>query len=275
MLYELIILADVIWEKDWLQGHKILTETLICYFCLMYNILKTFLPKDFLIKNERFFRKIIYLYHIGNSYQCSICEKKFRKFLLNQRGEKLCPSCGSMPRDRRLFTEFKKEYTGHDIIKLLDFSPSRSLYRRLKKSRNIRYFPTDLSTDFIAEYQYDITKIPVEDDFFDCIFCYHILEHIEDDAKAMSELYRVLKKGGKIFVQTPFKEGDIYEVPDARTDEDRLKYFGQADHVRLYSVNGLAERLEKAGFTVEIKTFDLDENLGSSKKDTVLLLSKN
>ncbi len=242
---------------------------------MLYNTLKKLLPKDFLIKNESFFRKIIYLYYIGNSYQCTICEKKFRKFLLNQREEKLCPSCGSMPRDRRLFSEFKKEYSGKEVIKLLDFSPSRSLYRRVKKVKNIQYFPTDLSTDFIAEYQYDITNIPVEDDFFDYIFCYHILEHIEDDAKAMSELYRVLKKDGKIFVQTPFKEGEIYEVPEAKTDADRLKYFGQADHVRLYSVKGLAERLEKSGFRVTIKTFDQDDNLGSSKKDTVLLLNKN
>jgi len=241
---------------------------------MLYNTLKQLLPKNFLIKNENFFRKIIYLYYVGNSYQCSICEKKFRKFLPNQRGEKLCPSCGSMPRDRRLFTEFKKEYAGNQI-KLLDFSPSRSLYRRLKTTKNIQYFPTDLSTDFIAEYQYDITKIPVEDDFFDYIFCYHILEHIEDDAKAMSELYRVLKKDGKVFVQTPFKEGDIYEVPGAKTDEERLKYFGQVDHVRLYSVKGLAGRLEKAGFTVTVKTFDQDDDLGSSKKDTVLLLNKN
>ncbi|MDP9957774.1 ubiquinone/menaquinone biosynthesis C-methylase UbiE [Epilithonimonas hungarica] len=180
-----------------------------------------------------------------------------------------------MPRDRRLFAEFKKEYSGKNVIKLLDFSPSRSLYRRLKKSKNIQYFPTDLSTDFIAEYQYDITDIPVEEGFFDYIFCYHILEHIEDDAKAMSELYRVLKDDGKVFVQTPFKEGEIYEVPEAKTDEDRLKYFGQADHVRLYSVRGLAERLEKAGFIVTIKTFDQDNDLGSSKKDTILLLKKN
>ncbi|WP_027383657.1 methyltransferase domain-containing protein [Epilithonimonas caeni] len=239
-----------------------------------YNTIKRILPKDFLIKNETFFRKIIYLYYIGNSYHCPICDKSFRKFLLNQRGEKLCPSCGSMPRDRRLFSEFKKEYSGKNVIKLLDFSPSRSLYRRLKKSKNIQYFPTDLSTDFIAEYQYDITDIPVEEGFFDYIFCYHILEHIENDAKAMSELYRVLKDDGKVFVQTPFKEGEIYEVPEAKTDEDRLKYFGQADHVRLYSVKGLAERLEKAGFTVTIKTFDQDDGLGSSKKDTILLLNK-
>lgn len=241
----------------------------------MYNKLKKILPKDFLIKNELFFRKLICVFYFGNSNQCTICDKKIRKFLLNQRGEKLCPSCGSMPRDRRLFAEFKKEISGQKEIKLLDFSPSRSLYRQLKKTKNIQYFPTDLSTDFISEYQYDITKIPKEDHFFDFIFCYHILEHIDEDAKAMNELYRVLKNKGKAFVQTPFIEGEIYENPEIKTEEDRLEYFGQKDHVRIYSVNGLAERLQNAGFNVQIKVFNEDNYFGLRQEETILLLTKN
>ncbi|PZU89414.1 MAG: SAM-dependent methyltransferase [Chryseobacterium sp.] len=241
---------------------------------MLYNSLKKIFPKNFLIKNELFFRRFVYLFYIGNSHQCTICEKKFRTFLLNQRNEKLCPSCGSMPRDRRLFFEFKKTFSGGNTISLLDFSPSRSLYRKIKQIKNINYFPTDLSSDFISEYQYDITKIPVKDQSFDYIFCYHILEHIEEDSKAMSELYRVLKDDGKIFVQTPFKEGGIYENSDVKTNADRLKHFGQEDHVRIYSVNGLADRLKKAGFYVAVNTFDKDEFFGLSKNETVLLLSK-
>ncbi|MCD9856133.1 class I SAM-dependent methyltransferase [Epilithonimonas sp. JDS] len=180
-----------------------------------------------------------------------------------------------MPRDRRLITEFKKEIPAKENIRLLDFSPSRSLYRKLKREKNIQYYPTDLSTDFISEYQYDITKIPVENQFFDCIFCYHILEHIEEDGKAMLELHRVLKENGKVFVQTPFIKGEIYEDPKVKTEEDRLKYFGQKDHVRIYSVEGLAGRLEKAGFKVQIKIFDEDDYLGLRPNETQLLLTKN
>ena len=241
----------------------------------MYNLLKTFLPKDFLIRNEMLIRKFIYIYYFGNAYRCSVCGKKFRKFLLNQRGEKLCPNCGSLPRDRRLFSEFKKEYDGKKGINLLDFSPSRSLFRTMKSINNINYFPTDFSNDFIAEYKFDITKIPIEDSFFDCIFCYHILEHIPEDHKAMSELYRVLKPGGKAFIQTPFNSGEeIYEVAGVDTDAERLKYYGQEDHVRIYSVKGLEQRLEKAGFLVTVHHFDDGEAFGASKKETILIVKK-
>lgn len=242
---------------------------------MLYNKLKKIFPKDFLIKNELFFRRFIYVFYRGTSHKCTICEKQFRQFLLNQRGEKLCPSCGSMPRDRRLFAEFKKEFSGNNAVKLLDFSPSRSLYRKLKKTNEIEYFPTDLSTDFISEYQYDITKIPTTDQFFDFLFCYHILEHIDDDALAMRELQRVLKKDGIAFVQTPFQHGDIYENAEIKTEAERLKHFGQEDHVRIYSVRGLADRLEKSGFKVDVKTFDADEYYGLSGNETILFLRKN
>ncbi|WP_379966020.1 class I SAM-dependent methyltransferase [Epilithonimonas sp. UC225_85] len=180
-----------------------------------------------------------------------------------------------MPRDRRLFQQFKKEFLGNTDIRLLDFSPSRSLYRKIKQTKKIQYFPTDLSDDFIAEYHYDITEIPVEDNYFDSIFCYHILEHIEQDKKAISELYRVLKKGGKAFVQTPFKEGDIFENPDFKTEEQRLEHFGQKDHVRIYSVSGLEKRLLEAGFEVSVNRFDEDNYYGLNKNERVLLISKN
>ena len=49
----------------------------------------------------------------------------------------------------------------------------------------------------------NITKLPLEDDYFDLIICNHVLEHIENDEDAIKELYRVLKKDGKAILQVP------------------------------------------------------------------------
>lgn len=244
----------------------------------MYNQIKKFLsriiPKDVLIKNEPTIRKVMYLFYKGSKHECNICEKKNRKFVLNQRGEKLCPNCGSMPRDRRLFMEFEKQKPNKESFRLLDFSPSRSLYRKFKSERKINYFPSDLSTNFIAEYQYDITKIPIEDNYFDFIICYHILEHVEKDADAMKELFRVVTENGQILVQTPFKEGNIYEDFSITSPEERLKHFGQDDHVRIYSVEGLKQRLTQVGFKVNTIQFEADEYLGLNKGEIILELTK-
>src|SRR5690606_20358399 len=166
----------------------------------------------------------------------------------------LCPFCGSRSRTRRLYSYLNEK----DLIrgKVLHFSPSRSVYRLLKKKTEITYFSTDFEDEFLADYRYDITQIPLENNFFDLIICYHILEHIEDDKKAMEELCRVLKPSGTCIIQTPYKEGSIYEDFSKKTPEERLEAFGQEDHVRIYSVEGLQKRLIENGFqNVEIKTF--------------------
>ena len=140
---------------------------------------------------------------------------------------------------------------------ILHFSPARPLYRALKSYPGISYYSTDYESEFLATHQYDITNLPVANHFFDRIICYHILEHITNDIKAMQELYRVLKPGGVALIQTPFKEGEISEDPNIMLPEERLAHFGQEDHIRIYSVTGLLNRLKSVGFKqVEVRVFE-------------------
>ncbi|SFA88744.1 Methyltransferase domain-containing protein [Flavobacterium swingsii] len=229
----------------------------------MYQTLKKIISKivskKFLYKNEFFFRNLYALAYSGNSHQCNICEKKLSKFVINQRHELLCPKCGSLGRDRRLWKLLKTDYLKENYT-VLDFSPSRSLSHKLKKENSINYLSTDLSGNFNADFEYDITKIDMSSNTIDLIICYHILEHIDEDLLAMSELFRVLKPNGIAIIQTPFTDGDIYENPLIQSPEERLKHFGQEDHVRIYSEIELKNRLEKTGFDVTIRHFDKIEN---------------
>ncbi|WP_234977637.1 class I SAM-dependent methyltransferase [Flavobacterium cucumis] len=185
----------------------------------------------------------------------------------------LCPNCGSLARDRRLWQILKKHYIKPNI-QILDFSPSRSLYRKWKKEKNVNHIASDLSGDFMADLAYDITQIPEKDNQFDLIICYHILEHVIEDLKAMCELYRVIKANGTVLIQTPFKEGEIYEDYSITSETERLNHFGQEDHVRVYSVEGLKTRLESVGFKVIVKRFEKDAYLGFSENELVILASK-
>lgn len=49
----------------------------------------------------------------------------------------------------------------------------------------------------------DATSMDFEDQTFDFVYSYHSLEHIENPPKALSEIDRVLKKGGGYWVGTP------------------------------------------------------------------------
>lgn len=237
------------------------------------NIIKSILPQKFIFENEMFFRKALYPLYKGNHHECNICHSQLKNFIKLDNGNLLCPICGSLPRSRRLYKILKEDYLKPGFS-VLDFSPSRAIYRTLKNSKKINYFPTDFENEFLADYHFDITQIDSESEKFDLILCYHILEHIDNDTAAMNELYRVLKKDGMALIQTPFKNGEIYENAEVKTPEERLEHFGQEDHVRIYSVEGLVERLKSTGFQAEIKVFEKDNYFGFSDQETIIICKK-
>lgn len=240
------------------------------------NILKSVVPKSFLQQNEERLRYLhASIFYRGNTYQCNVCEHHFSRFIILKNGDKLCPFCGSISRNRLLWHILNTELTLKGRI--LHFSPSRPLFRKLKKMTTVDYTSTDFEDEFLADKKLDITQIDEPDEHFDTIICYHVLEHIIEDAQAIQELFRVLKSGGTTIIQTPFKEGEIYEDFSIVSKADRLKHFDQEDHVRVYSANGLAKRLQLVGFQVDVKNFTQD-NLtnfhGFKKKETVLICQK-
>lgn len=88
----------------------------------------------------------------------------------------------------------------------------------------------------ITDRKINITDINFENNHFDFIIYSHVLEHIRDDRKAMSELFRVLKLGGEVILQVPISKynKETFEEFSIILQGEREKYFGQKDHVRVY-----------------------------------------
>lgn len=244
----------------------------------LYKLLKGLFSHLFspsiLKHNEQHFRRITYFFYKGNSAACNICGVGLRQFVKLDNGRELCPNCGSLPRTRRLY----QVLLDRQLLKgrVLHFSPPKCLRLRFRKYPNIEYISSDYEKEFEATAQYDLTDIPLPDEHFDLLIVFHILEHIEQDVRAMSELFRVLKNGGVGLIQTPFKEGGIYEDPSIKTAADRLHHFGQRDHVRIYSIAGLKKRLESCGFQVTTLDFSESTNnyFGFKEQESILLVTK-
>ena len=94
--------------------------------------------------------------------------------------------------------------------------------------------------------------------------CNHVLEHIPDHNKAISELYRILKKGGILIAQVPidFSKEKTFEDFNITNNKERNKIFGQYDHVRVYGTDFFSF-LNQAGF----KTKSIDYINKISKED--------
>ena len=102
-----------------------------------------------------------------------------------------------------------------------------------------------------ATAQLEITDIPFASGSFDAIYCSHVLEHVENDKRALRELCRVLDKDGWAMLLVPITSDRTFEDPSVTDPQDRLEAFGQEDHVRRYGPD-FADRLREAGFTVEV-----------------------
>jgi SAM-dependent methyltransferase len=100
-----------------------------------------------------------------------------------------------------------------------------------------------------VDVQADVTDLHFPEQRFDMIVCSHVLEHVEEDSKALREIFRVLKHNGWALLQTPFDRcrASSLERPDIDTPALRLKYYQQEDHVRLYGRDIFA-RFLAAGF---------------------------
>ena len=146
-------------------------------------------------------------------------------------------------------------------MRVLHFAPESIFYNLFSSFKDIDYWPVDLNPNIYkgkVRKKVDITDISFVDNSFDLIMCTHVLEHVPDDKKAMSELYRVLKpKTGIAFINVPIYNKPVtLENPEYNTPELRFKYYGKSDHVRAYGLD-YPQRLRAVGFTV--LQFKLDD----------------
>jgi SAM-dependent methyltransferase len=192
----------------------------------------------------------------GLERYCPICEQHFRTFLpagVPRRPDVRCPRCGSRERHRLLWLYLRVRteiFTSRRRLRLLHVAPEPFLARRLARLPTLDYVSGDLSGEGMLRF--DLTRLPFEDDSFDVILCLHVLEHVPDDTQALSELARVLR--GWAILQVPIVGERTVEDPQMTDPDERLRRFGQEDHVRTYG-RDYQSRLRAAGFELEVVDF--------------------
>lgn len=189
----------------------------------------------------------------GSDVNCPICGWTGSSFLRVSYPMKLsdsfiCPSCGSSERHRLVYYILKDTLPKH-ADKTLHFAPEQCIEPWLR-SISKEYLSVDLMSTSAMEHM-DITNLRLGDNKFSLLWCSHVLEHIEDDRKAMAELFRVLRPSGVAVIMVPIYGAMTYENSEIRSPEDRLKHFHQEDHVRLYGLD-IENRLRDIGFEVDV-----------------------
>lgn len=200
---------------------------------------------------------VLTLPYRGTGRLCPVCgraSRRFRPFGISRRKAAQCLHCGALERHRLVWLYL---HTMTDLFdglpkSVLHIAPESCFVARFKELLGDGYLTADLNSRR-AMVRMDITDIRYADRAFDVIYCSHVLEHVLDDRRAMRELFRVLKPGGWAIILVPIHDGPTFEDSSIVVPKERLKAFGQADHVRRYGAD-YVERLREAGFTVSITT---------------------
>ena len=216
------------------------------------------IPRRFLQRVAGWAVPIMGLAYRGRGRECPVCGSRYRRFMpygyVTSREDALCPHCLSLERHRMIWLWLKESsnlFEGYP--RLLHIAPEVSLMRHFKRhyQDNKGYITADLESP-LADLHFDVQNIPLEDEYIDVIICNHLLEHVEDDRRAMAELYRILKKGGWGIMLVP-EDGSrarTFEDDTITDPEERTRIFGQYDHRRIYG-RDYDKRLAEAGFRVE------------------------
>lgn len=218
-------------------------------------------PRSFLQRVAGWAVPVVGLLYIGKGKECPLCGCRRRKFLpygyVSPRENALCPNCLALERHRLLWLWLLRESDlGRGAValpRLLHIAPEVALMRKFRKmysSQPDRYITADLESP-LADMHFDVQQIPMGDGEVDTIICNHILEHVEDDIKALRELYRILRPNGWAVILSPVDlEREHTFEDDTITDaKERTRIFGQYDHRRIYG-RDYVERLAAVGFEV-------------------------
>jgi len=208
--------------------------------------------KPLLRRARNFVKALLFFW---NKRYCPVCENsshRFRPYGRTPREDAQCTHCGALERHRFLwlFLQKKSDLFDGKRKRMLHVAPESCFKPRFEKWLNGDYITADLSNPH-AMVQMDICNIQYPDESFDVIYCSHVLEHVQDDKKAIREFFRVLAKNGWAILLVPIYSDRTFEDPSIKDPAERLRIFGQEDHVRRYGPD-YADRLREAGFFVEI-----------------------
>lgn len=200
---------------------------------------------------DHFFALLFY----GKGKFCPVCRHSARRFLrygVTPRDEARCPHCGSLERHRLLWLYLKRRTNFFDGLPktMLHVAPEKCLQPRFAEILRGGYVSADLSSRKVRLYM-DVTALPFADETFDIIYCSHVLEHVPEDKKALQQFYRSLKKTGWAILLVPIGAEKTLESQEPLTPRERLRLFGQEDHVRIYGAD-YVDRLKEVGFDVTV-----------------------
>ncbi len=130
--------------------------------------------------------------------------------------------------------------TGNTSLKIVQGNPKNEILAVDLLKSCVEFSKKKLgSYDNVSVAQMEVCNLALKDESFDCVIALDVLEHVEQDEKAMLEIFRVIITSGKLILTVPAIE-TLYGARD-----QALKHF------RRYSRQNLKKKMKNVGFRIE------------------------
>lgn len=180
--------------------------------------------------------------------RCNLCGWHGNRFYPNtgpgyHERDTICPGCRCQDRHRALVAVLRHSTRFfEDGVPVVEVAPMMRFQEFTLANKPTGYVSFDIER--FAMERGDITAMRYPDNSQDYFLALHVLEHIPDEARALSEIRRVLKPGGAAVLQVPVDwsvpVGYEYARPDPR----------EVGHVRRYGQD-FGRHIATHGFEVE------------------------
>lgn len=110
-----------------------------------------------------------------------------------------------------------------------------------------RFFPNRIALDIRrgagVRIIGDAQALGIKDEAFETVLCTEVLEHLPEPQRAIDEMFRVLKPGGRLLLTTRF----LFPIHDAPHDYFRFTKYGLRHLLRRFEIVELQEETDSIG----------------------------
>ena len=176
--------------------------------------------------------------------ECNICGCS--EFIdVRSRKNAMCKQCKSYERTRVAFLFLEKNGQLHPDSRVLHLAPEKGLYDYFRSLCGRNYRAVDLHPQVYPGMEvesFDLCSGIFDLDYnaYDLVIHNHVMEHIPCNVWAvLLRLTLALKDNGIHMFSIPILKGGYHEDLSRRSHEERVKSFGQFDHVRRFGIENL------------------------------------
>jgi SAM-dependent methyltransferase len=214
------------------------------------------------------------------------------KTALNWRERLLCERCGLSSRQRATLQIFEQECRPARPDRIYATEQASELCRQLQAA-----YPNVAGSEFLGDAvplgsldsrgirNESITALSFADRSLDFVLSFDVLEHVADYERALAQVWRVLRPGGRFLFSAPFRLASAATIVRARLNAD-----GSITHLRKPSYHSdpfstepilcfqtfgwdLLESLGRAGFSQASALLYWSEELGHLGTEQVIFLA--